>query len=98
MTVEVPAETPSITSVLEDNVALATVGALLLTLYGAVPPETVVVRELALRTVIDVPESTVSSGAAVAGTAKLLVVTVPRGVVNLTFISVPPAHGEPSTE
>ena len=53
-------------------------------------------RELVLRSVMDMPESTVSSLGGVEGTGKLLVVMVPKGVVNLTLIDEPLAQGDPS--
>ena len=59
------------------------------------PPDTVVSRELPLMTDAVAPESTLSATGGVAGTAKLLVDTRPKGEVTLTVMAVPPAQGPP---
>ena len=74
---------------------VATATALLLTLYGPVPPDTVVRRSLPLATDAVEPESTPKTINYIAGTLKLLVDTKPKGEVTFTVIAVPPGQGRP---
>ena len=71
---------------------IATVTALLLKLYGPMPPDTVVRRTLPLVTDTVAPDSTLSKLDYIAGTIKLLDDTRPKGEVTLTVMTVPPGH------